>query len=364
MLFHHKRSSVQAPAAGARILVIRLSALGDVLHATTVVHKLRELRPDLDITWLVSPPADVLLRYNPDIDHLLVWDRRPIDRASASHDWRTVVRELRVARQLLHHQQFDIVLDIQGLFLTGLLARFTGAPRRIGIHERHEGNPLFMTEMAPDIASPHKVKRYFTALAPLGIGPEAFEPCPVLRLPPELDSFAAGFWAEHGISCGDAARPLLLVCLRTTWPDKHWPPQKFAAALAPLPENIQIVFIGSRGDTPYIEQARAAITRPTSSIAGTTGLLELAALMKSADLLLTCDTGPLYMAEAVGLPTLSLWGPTAPSIYGPLSPGHHFIESPSACRSCCRTRCRKHTNECINAIDPAIVTRKLKELLG
>lgn len=344
---------------GARILIVRLSAIGDVLHATTVVHNLRRLAPDVHITWLASPPASTLLEGNPDIDRLLLFDRRPIDAASARLALGTCWRELRKAKALLAPYAFDIALDLQGLFLTGVLTRLSGAPRRIGIHERHEGNPLFMTEMAPDIASPHKVRRYYTALAPLGFPQETLVPGPMLALPAALSGFAAQFWAAHGI---DAARPILMVCVRTTWEDKNWPPARFGAALRALPEDVQIVFAGARGDIPFIEEAQAALgdAHASLSIAGETSLPELAALLKSAALLLTGDTGPLYIAEAVGTPTLSLWGPTSPAIYGPLTPGHLFVESPYPCRACCRTRCKKKSNACMAAIAPADVADKLR----
>ena len=121
----------------ARILVVRLSAIGDVLHSTAVVHNLKRLCPSCHITWLVSPPASLLLEGNPDIDRLLVWDRRPFDEAARHLDLHKLRQALKEARQILAPWQFDIALDIQGLFLSGLLTHMSHAPRRIGIHERH-----------------------------------------------------------------------------------------------------------------------------------------------------------------------------------------------------------------------------------
>lgn len=351
---------------GARVLVVRLSAIGDVLHATAVVRNLKRQRPDCHVTWLASPPASVLLAGNPDIDRLLVWDRRPFDEAVGKRQLARAIRALREARALLCPHAFDVALDLQGLFLTGILTRMSCAPRRIGIHERHEGNSFFMTEMAPDIESPHKVRRYMTALAPLGLESEDFVPGPVLAVPESLSAPIADLCRAHAIVTGDESRPLLLVAVRTTWPDKHWSTAKFAAALAPLPPHIQIAFIGTRDDAPYIEEVRRSLRhleRTTHSVAGETTLMLLAALMQRADLLLTCDTGSLYLAEAVHLPTLSLWGPTLPTIYGPLTEGHCFIVSPHSCLACCKTKCRHKTNACMEAIEPKSVTGKLLELL-
>lgn len=347
-----------------RILIVRLSSIGDVLHATTVAHNLRLLLPDAEISWLVSPPSDALLRGNPDIDHLLVWDRRPIDRAFAHLHLRRAHAELQKARALLAPHAFDVALDIQGLFLTGLLTKASGAKRRIGIHERHEGNPLFMTEMAPEHGDRHKILRYLTALEPLGFDRKDFQPGIVLPVTDAQKAFAQAFWTRHGVN---PAAPILMVNTRTTWPDKNWPPAYFGAALRGIPANVPIVFSGAPGDRPFIKEAMRAMDRPALSIAGETSLTELAALLSSAALLLTGDTGPLYIAEGVHTPTLSIWGPTHPSVYGPLTEGHSFVLSPYACTVCCKTHCQRDKQSayspCMRAVTPEMVREKLAELL-
>jgi hypothetical protein len=120
-------------------------------------------------------------------------------------------------------------------------------------------------------------------------------------------------------------------------------------------------------DASFIDEAREAlgdVPNKVLSIAGETSLQQLAALMHTATLLLTGDTGPLYLAEGAGLRTLSLWGPTHPDIYGPLTGGHTFILSPHSCTACCKTHCPHKTNACMNAIPPAVVHAKLCELLA
>ncbi|SFB03996.1 glycosyltransferase family 9 protein [Selenomonas ruminantium] len=346
---------------GEKILILRLSAIGDVLHATPVARELKKLQPDCHITWLVSPPADKMLAENPYIDELLVWDRRPLDKAFASFNLPVACRELKKARSLLKARQFDLVLDIQGLFLTGILALLSGAKRRIGIHERHEGNPFFMSDMAPNIESPHKVHRYLSVLMPLGFDMSNFTPGLTLNLPQNLKEFAGNFWQQHGI---DMNHPILMVTLRTTWPDKNWAPENFGQALKDLPPQVQIVFCGAPNDETYIQKAQALLQRPSLSIAGQTSLTELAALLQSADLLLACDTGPLHIADAVGCQTLSLWGPTQPDVYGPLTAGHEFVITPHECRRCLKTKCQHQTNACMQAITPDMVAERLKAIFS
>ena len=341
-----------------RFLILRLSSIGDILHAAPVAHALKAAWPGCHITWLASPPASDLLKYNPDIDELLIWDRRPFDKAAASLQLRKMHALLQTAKKLFAPHRFDIALDIQGLFLTGILAKMSQAPRRIGIHERHEFNSLFMTELADEIASPHKIRRYLSVLAPLGIQ----EASPELRLslPPALETFATEFLPSHGI---DPSRRILFVNLRTSWPDKNWPTASFAAALQAVPANVQLVFCGAEADQPYIDKICQHLFHPTISIAGKTNLLELAALFQKGTLLRTGDTGLLYIAASVGLPTLSLWGPTHPDIYGPLSGPHAFVLTPNRCHSCCKTHCRQKNNACMQAILPTTVQENLTALL-
>ena len=344
-------------------LILRLSSIGDVLHATPVARQLKKRHPHCRITWLASPPASELLASNPDIDELLLWDRRPFDRAAAAHRYLQAKRHLDALKPIFAEKKFDIVLDIQCLFLTGLIAKMSRAPRRIGIHDRHEFNHLFMTERAPAIESQHKLLRYLSALVPLGIplpdpkdSPDAV--MPMLRLPKRLDGYAAAFWQAHGIDC---SRPILMVNTRTSWPNKNWATASFAAALTDLPERLQIVFSGAPGDKHFIEEVQQGMGRPSLSIAGEPDLLELAALFRSASLLFTGDTGPLHIAAAVGTPTLSLWGPTSPAMYGPLAGNHIFLCSPAACNGCNKTHCKRGTDECMAAITPQMAEEKLRQ---
>ena len=206
------------------------------------------------------------------------------------------------------------------------------------------------------------VRRYLASLAPLGIAHE--DTRIALQLPAALTGFAAPFFAARSIT---PDRPIVLVSLCTTWQSKEWPPERFCAALAALPEDVQIVFLGSGADRPVIDEAMKTLEvswrGKAVSVAGETSLLETAALMKEATLLLCPDTGPLHIAAAVGLPTLSLWGPTRPTIYGPLHGRNFFIESPYPCAPCCKTRCPPGTNACMKAIEVQDVARRLGQVL-
>lgn len=240
---------------GAHILIVRLSAIGDVVQSTTVAKNLKRLRPDCHITWLVSPPAAELLEENPCIDRLLVWDRRPFDEASAHGRLLQMLAMLKEGRALLRQYDYDVALDIQCLFLTGLLTRLSGARRCIGIKERHEGNRFFMTTVAPAIDDPHKIRHYMTSLLPLGFDWKDFRPGTSLALREEERLWARDFLGQQGLSARKS-RPLLLVAIRTTWEDKHPEPEVFAKALAPSGR-------ASRSSSS-VQGVTAPISRPAS----------------------------------------------------------------------------------------------------
>ena len=228
-----------------KILVIKSSSMGDIIHALPVAHDIRQALPEAELHWVAEESFRDIPTLAPAVSKVHVTAFRRWRKAILSGPVRAEMADVKNA---LRAEHYDVALDIQGLFLSGMLTRMSRAPRRIGIHERHEGNFLFMTEMAPDIPERHKIRRYMTALAPLGIGPEDFEPGLVLKLPDAYEGFAEKFFADKAVTLHDPQRPLLLVNTRTTWPDKNWPPEFFGRALANLPENIQIVFTGAPSD--------------------------------------------------------------------------------------------------------------------
>ena len=169
--------------------------------------------------------------------------------AAYKADFFTVYRTLKNAYQLLNKNFFDIVIDLQGLLLTGILSYMSGSPRRIGIHERHEGNSFFMTEMAEDTQEKHKVLRYMTALRPFKI--YDLVQGLILNIPQNLEHFAEKFLISHGINLKN---PILFVNVRTSWQTKNWSPEFYIEALCYISKNIQIILCGSKDDSIIIEQ--------------------------------------------------------------------------------------------------------------
>lgn len=342
-----------------RILIIRLSSIGDVLHATPVAKALKEAYPTCHITWIVSNISASLLKNNPYIDQVHVWSREEFEQAAGKCQIGTLRKLWHQLKTFYKENHFDIVLDIHGLFLTGVIAAYSKAPRRIGMANTRELNRFFMTEQAPPTSSTHVIKRYLSVLAPLHIQTNDVQM--TLELTTEQHKFAEDFIKKHHI---DPQKKLLLINFKTTWTGKNWGNENFAKLIDQLSPDIQILLCGSMQDKEDANTIISLCHRPLFDAVGETSLLELAALIHRANLVLTGDTGTLHMAIALQKPTVSLWGASTPEQYGPLDdPKHTVIRSTHTCLACHKTKCPKGTDDCMKAIPVEIVAEKVNAIL-
>ncbi len=342
-----------------RILIIRLSSIGDVLHATPVAKALKEAYPACHITWIVSNMSASLLMNNPYIDQLYVWSREEFDQAVKKRQFAVLRKLWQQLKAFYKENQFDIVLDIHGLFLSGMIAAYSKAQRRIGMANTRELNRFFMTEQAPSPTSPHVIKRYLSVLAPLHIQTNDHQM--TLKLTAELHKFADDFLERNHI---DSQKKLLMINPKTSWLSKNWGNENFARLIDMLAPNIQILLCGSIQDTADATTITSLCHKPLFDAVGKTSLLELAALIHRTDLLLTGDTGALHIATALQIPTVSLWGPTSPEQYGPLVPNHIVVQSTHSCVTCHKTKCATGKNDCMRAIPVKSVAKKINSLLS
>lgn len=342
-----------------RILIIRLSSIGDVLHATPVARALKEAYPACHITWIVSNMSASLLLNNPYIDEVYVWSREEFDQAVKKRQLGTIRKLWHQLKLFYQKNQFDIVLDVHGLFLSGMIAAYSKTPRRIGMANTRELNRFFMTEQAPPTASRHVINRYLSVLAPLHIHTNDVQM--TLNLNAEQHKFAESFMATYHIN---PQKKLLLINFKTSWSSKNWGNENFAKLIDLLAPDIQILLCGSMQDKEDANTIISLCHKPIFDAVGKTSLLELAALIHRADLVLTGDTGTLHMAIALQTPTISLWGASTPEQYGPIDQTKHIvIRSTHSCLACHKTKCPKGTDECMKAIPVEAVAEKVNAIL-
>lgn len=327
-----------------RVLLIKPSALGDITHALPVLSALRRRFPAAHLSWLVNRAYAPLLEGHPDLDAVV-----PFDRGAG---WRSGLRLCGTLRRA----NYDLVIDLQGLLRSGVLARATRAPRRVGLAGAREGARWFYTDVVaePGRLAMHAVDRCWRVAEALGAGdlPKTF------RLP--LDPAAAA-WVDERLR--ELPRPWLALSAGSRWPTKRWPPEHFAelAARAQAEFGGTVVFLGTSDEAPLNAAVRAGLSGASLDLTGQTTLPQLAALLARADGVLANDTGPLHLAVALGRPVAAPYTCTKAALTGPYRQAHHVAETRVWCAGSYRRRCGRL--ECMAELTPGRLWPALREVL-
>jgi lipopolysaccharide heptosyltransferase I len=342
-----------------KVLIIRLTSIGDVLHCTPVANELKTALPSCHITWLVGEVPSELLFFNPFIDDVYVWPKERWEKALRAGNFREAWELWRKLQEELRTRDFDVVLDIHGLFLTGMIASTVNARRRIGMRGTREFNHLFVTETVSGAEnSRHLIFRYLSVLKALGI--QAADSHMKLFLSGEAVNFAQGFFQNNGIKQNT---PVIAISPATTWSAKNWPPEHFAAVINGLRGEYQVLLCGAPSDRKIADQIIRRVEMPLVDAVGKTSLLQMAALLSQSTMLLAGDTGPLHMAVALNVPTVSVFGATDPAVYGPLSGPHIVLKADTKCAPCNKRKCPWRDVKCMSSISPDLVIQEIHKLI-
>ena len=338
-----------------KILIVKLSAIGDVAQTLPALEALKKIYPDSEITWVVEEAAAGVLDGHPLIDRLLVSRRKawvalrtnPFALARGLGNMVRFIRELRRTR-------YDIAIDFQGLLKSGIVIGLARADRKIGYDRTRELSYLFLNERLPayDIER-HAVERYMDVARYLG----AVDPSPACRLPLEKECAAVSKRVEEIRAPG---RPLVALNPVARWKTKLWQEGKFAELADRLirEKNAVVIFTGSPDDRRVNERILSMMREKALNWAGETSLKELAALASLCDLFITTDTGPMHLAAAAGARVLALFGPTAPWRTGPYGPSNITVRTGIDCSPCFQRKCGRDI-VCMSGITVEDVMRKV-----
>lgn len=371
------------------ILIVRLSALGDIIHTLPALAALRRAMPDAKIGWLVQDGGAPLLEGHPMIDRLHVWPRRAMKKARAGEKLAAMgalMRELRA-------QNYETAIDFQGLAKSAVWTFLCGAERRIGFSgadAREMSSLLTNRKVAFRQDRFHVIERNLSLLEPLGILNPGVE-FPV-HLGEAARARAAEIWRADQADDGtgsESTRPLRVVINPGAgWETKQWPPERFGAVAAALAarRGARVAIAWGPGEEPLVSAVLGAagvidgggwrapnVAIPPSALAAApsvgfarslgaargvsalppTSFVELAAVIARADLYVGGDTGPTHIAAALGVPVVSPFGASDPLRNGPWGQAGGVLQSKEpACVPCWKTRC--HWNEklaCLKAIE-------------
>jgi heptosyltransferase I len=337
-----------------RILVIRPSAIGDVVFASPIAAALRRTYPHSHIAWLVEPGIDALIRPDPHIDERILWPKAEWKALWRDGHRAEFFRRVRAFRTLLRERQFDVVLDLQGLLKSGVLAWLTGAPRRIGLGSR-EGSGWLMTEVVPRGGDSARISSEYLYLAQ-HLGLEVGDFMPQLYLDRNAEARALERLAANGLLPGQYA-----VCAAfTTRPQKHWFADAWQALSPMLRDQMGLVPVLLGG--PADRGAATEIVRGAPGmvdLVGQTNLAEAAAIIRHAGAVIGVDTGLTHMGIAFAKPTVAIFGSTCPySVTG--RNNARVIWLGLSCSPCGRRPTCGGAWTCLRDIGPERVLRELQ----
>ena len=291
------------------VLIVMMSAAGDVVHTLPVVNALKRFQPGCHITWVLQPGPATLVHGHPNVDEILLFDR--------SRRWRAFLD----MRQALATRRFDLVINLQVYFKAGIVTALASAPVKLGFDRTRarDLNWLFTNRRIPPHANQHVQDQYFEFLRELGVPWEPVE----WNIGPWTHERT---WQRELFSGFE--RPAAPIVVATSKPEKDWFPERWAEVADALWHDFSLepVLVGGRSDRElHAERVIRERARHAPRSALGSGLRRLVAILDGSALALAPDTGPLHMAVALNKPVVSLMGYTNPKRTGPYHRFHDLI---------------------------------------
>jgi len=382
------------------ILFVRLSYIGDILHATPAARWIKEHYPEAKLHWIVTPSMVELLKNNPYVDEIIPWERDEYEAHSKKLHIPTMWRMWWELRDKLKPYKFDVAVDVQGRLITGLVLLASGAPIRLGLGGTKELNWLFTNYKAKP-STDHVIKRYIevaellntavTEHSDLNVSSAVSEynvkPCITngvtgkklyhmdFFVPPNLHVWAEEQWKSISydtfLECSEVEKPLRVgLVLGTSWATKEWPQEKWYSLIKSLQYRANFVCLGGPKEATQYKPLMDSLTvdgldKIMLNMLGKTTLQEVGALIESCDVVVTADTGSLHIALALNKPVVALFGPTDPKLWGPLTGNFKVLVNDELdCLGCRKRRCPKPDQYCMSGIDSVRVKKAIFELIG
>ncbi|GBC64017.1 lipopolysaccharide heptosyltransferase I [Desulfonema ishimotonii] len=334
------------------ILIVKLSAIGDVIHTLPALNALRRCYPDARITWVVESAAAGLVEGHEALDRVIISERKRWAKGllRGPARLRNVSAACRFIREI-RDTEYDLVIDFQQLLKSGVPVGLARGKCKAGFDrgmQHMEHSYLFLNRRIPPVSMEiHALRRYLILLEALGIpAPDVEYNLPVRR----ADEMAAdALLAENGMA---GSRLLVAINPVAQWETKLWENRKFAALADRLiaEYGADVVFTGGPDDGPVVADILSHMQHRASGFAGRTSLKVLAALCRKARFVISTDTGPMHLAAAVETPVVALFGPTAPWRTGPFGAGNRVIRTGLPCSPCFKRQCTRKDHMCMRGI--------------
>ena len=320
-----------------RILVIKLSSLGDLFHALPAVHNLK-IALNARIDWVTQNEYIELVKCFTPVDRVI-----PFYRKAFFTRLLPFLRELRSC-------EYDYVIDLQGLLKSAIVARLARGRERIGPSFPREGAWLFYSA----VAGTRDKNRHAVD-----------ENLDIVRFL-KRDVIKPEFPAKFPVKKLSEESPRIAILPASRWQTKTWPVERFAqvAKRLSVEKNASIFLLGGPADREVCEKINSALGGKAVNLAGKTSLPEMGGILKEMDLLIANDSGPVHVAAAVGTPTLVVFGPTDPTRTGPYGDGHRIVKTDLLCQPCFLRLCQYDSVRCMEGVTAETIGASALDMLG
>ena len=346
-----------------KILIIKPSSLGDVIHALPFLNAVKESFPAARIDWVISKNLKGILEDNPLINELIIFNK---DAWKSVKNLPETLSDISSLRKTLQSKRYDMVVDLQGLLRSGLIAFSTPGTSKIGFADSREGSRYFYDKKVSANGASHAVDRCLVVAKEIGarVNNVAF--------PLHIDN-AASLKIKKLI--GDLDEYIVIVP-SARWLTKRWPAERFASLIKKV--SAPCVITGSKGDMKIAQKIMGHKLQSTEhrvqntahkdkviNLCGKTGLKELVALIAGAKAVVSNDSGPMHIAAALDIPTVAIFGPTDPSKTGPYgwqtNRRLRVLKADIPCSPCRKKKCDEFI--CMENISVEMVLKALNEYL-
>jgi lipopolysaccharide heptosyltransferase I len=384
-----------------KLLIIRLSAIGDVIHTLPIAAAIKEMAPDSQVSWVVQPAAASLLQNNPSVDRVIKFpDKKVLSQALSINPKKAAMDELAAFWRELRSEKYDAAIDAQGLFKSAILTYLSGAKVRIGFRNTREFADFFLTHAVDvgDYFDPQtsvvdmNMRLAARVLEASGLAQLSEQHHPRFTLPeppaeaianvqkwlaaipgakaeaPERSGTGANIYID--IAGSKKSRKLAVLMPGTTWTSKIWPVEYWCQLATRIATELQydIILVGGPSEFPasleieesLIKQGQRGVLNLTSR----TSLLDLVALFPQTDLVIGGDTGPLHIAAAAQAPhVVGIFGSTPRRRNGPYGANATAIGLNLVCQPCFKKTCPLGTRACLIDFTPDEVLRQVLEFI-
>ena len=326
------------------ILIIKLSSIGDVVHTIPFVEVLRSNYPELKIDWCIEREAFSIVEDNPIINRIIISNKNKWKKNSLSPSkWAWITKDIYCFVKELCKRRYDMVIDLQGLFKSGIIAGICRADKRIGMNGAREFGWLFMDEMVPVNYEQHAIDRYLQVAKHLGCSSLDWKWNIYIseKERQNMDSLISEL-NRDGL-------PIVAINPCARWKTKMWPLVRFyELAKRLIDHGVRPIFLGGARDRKLIDSIVEGLDG-TVNLAGLISLKQLAHLYSRADVVVTIDTGPMHIAVMAGAKVVAIFGPTDPKRTGPYGRGHEIIKADLPCSPCFKRDC--NNMDCMNEVE-------------